>query len=491
MLQTADQMHRLTWGLRNEVADAYDISLEVINIGVDQTINTAASSAAALLTSSTASSSAVVATTLAPVTATTPTPSASSTSSTTALFVAAPRNVLSRRADINKTIIANQPATVAYTWLVNVPQGDYYILGSVNDPSGTMGHSGLFTVMDTGNSSCLNSTSQSASQSQAPSHTSTTAKHTSSSAASSQGADTTTTTSSKGGISTGAIAGIAVGGAAVILILLGLLFWYRRRRNSRRATEFYEKNGPEMGQRPQGSHDYGTYATASGGVPLTPLEMSRGSSTGGSTKDRHTSSDSVVPTPALLSNNGRDAVVGSRENGNGNPYSPGESSGDPFSTAPSTPGMDALASGADQSQHGYTAAGPSDVYTPEDQEGITNNRRASQPPGQQLPTNITLAMTRARSMSQPSNGKSGAKVSPSKIPEDSPGIGRTGSKRRKPVPSLGAELRGQMNKEDASRSTDTPPLPSSSNRPMFSKTGSGDSQTSYQIMPDRPLNLED
>lgn len=286
-------------------------------------------------------------------------------------------------------------ATVAATdtsvdYLVKLRYGRYYMHGRINlNPSYGV-NSNMFWVQEGSDLSCLNAAGSNSSDTDSTASPSATSAAPSSASASASAAGADAGSSSSSSIGSGAIAGIAVGAVVGLAIVAVALYFccYKRRRASRH-PEISHLGGGHVPQR------------ASRHFPL----QSVGGSADSHEKDEAALYGSEPSTPNYLAQ-----------------YSPSQTRRDPFATVPNTPqgqgdatfSLDEYAGGA----AGVTGA----AATPREA------RRQSQPlsPSDQTPP-------RSRSNSQPSDGPSG-RVN----------VKRNVSARRKPVPSLGAELKSQL-----------------------------------------------
>lgn len=271
----------------------------------------------------------------------------------------------------------------------------------------------------------------------------------------------------KSGVSSGAIAGIVVGAiVALVAIGLALLFYRKKKRSTGPAIsgpQMVSRSGPHFGDRfpgaaaivtprqPERAHRPSNTTSTQGHFALTSM----GDSSESHERDEGPfvgSYGSEVNTPNYLAGFGQSPAE-----------SPTTPRRDPFATAPNTPG------------DGYTSAfAPGDVsdFGAAAAAGTTReDRRRSQPI-----TSPVMTSDRTRSNSQPSQGESGNIVKGG----SSGGIKRVPSARRKPVPSLGAELRGQLRNESSQNGM----------RETSAKQSGGQRtetlRQSYQLMPDLP-----
>ncbi|KAK1921612.1 hypothetical protein DB88DRAFT_72651 [Papiliotrema laurentii] len=383
--------------------------------------------------------------------------------------------------------VATQPAVSMQTdYLVKLPPGRYYLHGRVSDPSGTSANSALFWVVQGKDSSCLNEDAVSASSSSTASGTSTphsaVASHPASSSASSgaaAGAAVGSSSGSKSGISTGAIVGIAIGAVAGIVgLILAILFCIRRRKH-----RDVEASNPDMASRassgfgdqfPTGSGafagDRGSRESRHGGHHGRNdghneghfVLSSMGDSAEGGEKDEGPfvgSYGSEASTTLYLAHGPNPVTTATR------PSTPPQ--GNPFASVPTTPRTD-----------DPTAAVVGVSPVPGVPPSVKENRRQSQP----SPKSPHSLSDRSRSNSQPSNGPSGQV-----------GVMRTPSARRKPVPSLGAELREELRNETSQRQLRETARRQGGAGTKEELEGPSQKETlrsSYQLMPDppRPIN---
>lgn len=143
---------------------------------------------------------------------------------------------LASRAIYNESVVKDQPANVAYSWMVNVPQGRYRFFAIVNNTEHTTSLSDPFTVVEGQDVSCINAQEVVLSSTGATGQPSTSPGAPQSSVQSGASpagtAQPNAPTTSKKGISGGAIAGIVIGViAAVILAVIAFICCRRAQRD--------------------------------------------------------------------------------------------------------------------------------------------------------------------------------------------------------------------------------------------------------------------
>ena len=350
---------------------------------------------------------------------------------------------------VNQTVTSAWPASVGFTWNpVTVPAGRYIVSGLINDAQGTNAKSGTFTVVQGTDTSCLVAfgyASASASMASATSATitsttsttSVTSSKSSAAASTSSGADNTSNTTT--GISGGAIAGIII--AVVALAAAGLLAFFLIRRRQRRKRESvieYEKayggyEGPN-GYNQFGSSDgHGSQPSSPGRgeksipMPLTtlaPHPITRGESdfsmndyeVAAAPSSKRVSDPFIEPEPELEP--------------------------EPFPTPPAR-------ITAAPPQIPRISMGPTQLNDFEPSELPWANRASTI--GAAISTDAAPPQStegRARVSSQP-----GQRRKQSSKEAESSGVKRSGSTRRKPVPSLGPELRQLEQRNGSAGST--------------------------------------
>ncbi|RXK36315.1 hypothetical protein M231_06451 [Tremella mesenterica] len=440
---------KFTWSLNNEDASKYQITLRAINVGIDQSIPPAPSSTLTSTTSSTSSSSLGTSTT-----------SSRSASATTTAALAKLVNRASVIGDTNKTLHIG-PANVAWSFeALPVEAGRWYIAGYVNDSAGTIGKTGIFSVINNGSTSCLLAVTTPIPSSGSPISSNPTISHTTSSiavvpiGAASQ--------SESKGLSGGAIGGIVAGVilGLLALSLLGCFFIRRRRRNRRKSQgdsiEPFRTMSESQVRVPPTNLGMGRSNKSpprlSGSQPIALGDMKSDSEHSyssrksiGELEESEGSLSNSPPTEAVLSqlgpshvqndHNQPDSMGRNSRSGSGPVFDSGSGRGvgsslgselgmgigqrigDPFATAPSTPRL--------RDPFGSPSLDPQ-----------LDRRRSSGPPVVQGRNEGLKGMEVLRGrqdVRRPSTGVGEGKVGVPMV--------RTSSTRRKPVPSLGPELR--------------------------------------------------
>ena len=322
---------------------------------------------------------------------------------------------------ITEQLVTVDATDTSVDYLVKLRYGRYYLHGQINLRPSYGVNSNLFWVQEGTDLSCLTATgsdsSSGVSNSAGPSTTASTAPSASASASAAD-ADAGSSSSS---IGSGAIAGIAVGAVVGLAVVALALYFccYNKRRASRR-PEISHLGGGHVPQR------------VSKHFPL----QSVGGSADSHEKDEAALYGTDPSTPNYLAQ-----------------YSPAQSRRDPFSTVPNTPQAHGDATFSLDEEFGGAAAAAGSATTPRDA------RRQSQPLSPSAQTS-----PRSRSNSQPSDGPSG-KVN----------VKRNVSARRKPVPSLGAELKSQLAQQQGG---------DSGNQKEHLRS-------SFQLMPDPPKPINE
>jgi hypothetical protein len=364
---------------------------------------------------------------------------------------------LAKRDAVSETLTIQSASDTTYAFLVALPLGKYYLHGTISGRGGTSANSNIFWVVEGSDTACLSAGGAVISASASAGASSTLRSGTITASASSSNtaaAGNAGSTDAKTGVSGGAIAGIAIGAIAGLAAVGLALFYFCYRRRPKRM----EIGQPEMVTR--GETAFGSQFAAGAAMMARTKETRPRPRSGDPTRGGHMeltsmgdSSDShekdegpfvgsygsEATTPTFLANFGQSL----------SPQSP-SSRQNPFATNPNTPMHDDMAVFTDE--FGAAAAAAS---TPKGQ------KRSSQPI-----TSPNMTPERVRSNSQPSSGPSG-KVAAT--------IKRVPSARRKPVPSLGAELRSQLKNESGQKETEE-------RIPIPKQTARG----SFQLMPDPP-----
>ncbi|WVQ83282.1 hypothetical protein IAT38_005421 [Cryptococcus sp. DSM 104549] len=523
---TACGLGQIYWNVYNEDDSKVNITVYAINEGVDQTVPSASTTAVAVATSaaSSAAASPAAATSAAATSAAATSAAAAATSaaatSAAAAAAASARSLSSRSLlSINASIIT-QYANHGYGWdPVLLPAGRYYIWGYVDDGFGTSNRSNVFTVVEGSNTSCLAAfASQSKTASLATGSVAGTSKIASaSSSAAAGGASSNTGESEKNsGLSGGAIAGVVIGVLAGVAALAILALVCLRRR--RRQRGYSSENPPPMGMTHRrmlsgstapsdpGHGTTSSHGTAgAGGKGQIPMgTIRRGESWNSSiAKPRGSSTDSfghnADATPVVLGASGG-SRSGEKEDGQEVLRSDvrGE---DPFLTPTMPPPSET--SGLDQPQR---ASGYSDYPLYASFDRRASNPMPPPPPPAAITSSTSTDRSRSSSHGDPRGERPARRTPPGSVgaspnPGGSGGaqVGRTPSTRRKPVPSLGPELRGQLEKQSSAGRV-VPAMPASESAGAGTGAGAGlglgipsdaggngERRKSYQLMPDLPL----
>ncbi len=235
-------------------------------------------------------------------------------------------------------------------------------------------------------------------------------------------------TSGKGGLSGGAIAGIVIGILALAAIG-GIVAWFCLRRRRRSREEAFTR-GPEMSQagfnsgRGGGRH----VQMPSGGTSLEGEGIAGAAALGVMHGDEERADDS-----GPRSSNEASPVVFAQQTA-----STARTGQNPFATAPNTPGTH---------HDGDTDFNPGDPRQASASTAVTADI-------------VPQLVPRSRSDGSYSRGQSD---------QNSTGLTRSTSKKRKPVPSLGPELRDEMERK---------------------MSGTEELRKSYQIVPDPPASFD-
>jgi hypothetical protein len=334
--------YRIAYQLANEDATLHNITINVLNIGIDQQIPAPSPSTISL-------SSAVT----SPTTTTVPRPSSTSsslsrvslpTSSTLApvpsssssaaaiLHVVQHARLLSRSSlRINQTV-SIQRANLRFNWdLVGLPAGRYRFIGTIDDSARTTAMSNIFSVVESGSNACLASWA---------SLSSVKASRTVSTSPTGANAGTATKGS---GISGGAIAGIVIG-ALVIMTAIGALVWFFRRRRQQQGRAPYISS-PRMTSLPRNTSSGRMAAMSAFGIHTDRyLSHQQIPNTSGASDDAHTFPSA---TSAALGTRADEHAEENEKNGSRSVGSPsdtflGQSYGrNPFASGPTTPAVDA------------------------------------------------------------------------------------------------------------------------------------------------------
>ncbi|WVO16572.1 hypothetical protein L204_104251 [Cryptococcus depauperatus] len=476
---------QIYWSLNNEDPSRYNITLYAISAdNQDIPVSDLDAIAPNLLTSQTATSTrstseAAVSKVIA-------------TQSRQVLRSLAPRTTL----NINQTIVT-QYANHGYGWNpIKLPQGRYYIYGYVDDNLGISDKSNIFSVVEGANTSCLatfQSISKTASGIQTLSNSGKPQSAGDTSIESGASSNGNTSKDNAGGIGGGAIAGIVIGALFGSVVLVILAFFCIRRRRQVARCQFRDDHQMGMTHRRMVS---GSSAPSNSGHSLDGAVF--GQERNGTVGIVHGDSFRSIESKSSETTVGKEReVVGpalKSEYEEGQEILRGD---DPFHMAilPHSPGASAMPSMyAQPTSHIY----PSALTSRED-------RRASNPISPSTHSSSSLSRN-SRSFSQPNQPNLMRRPSlgtAEPLPNnnhDASQLGRTPSSRRKPVPSLGPELRGELTRQASLKGREegakvvgplTLSQKSSSASLSLGVGGSGgEKRMSFQLIPDPPLNPE-
>ncbi|WWD21538.1 hypothetical protein CI109_106024 [Kwoniella shandongensis] len=479
---TACGVGQILWQVYNEDPSKVNITLYAVNEGVDQSIPSASATSTRPTTSTTTTSStapAAVSTTVRP---TTPLPATTAPATTASAVVS--RSLSEKRTilSINSTLVT-QYANHGWNFNpVRLPQGRYYIYGYVDDGRGTSAKSQVFSVVEGGDTACL---AAFASQSLTASKGASTIPGKTSAASSAGGAGTTAGAGSNndtkqggGGISGGAIGGIVVG----VILGLGALallafFCMRRRRRSQSGEYDYGSDNRSMSLTGAGYGHHRKMPSAAtspsdaghhgNGKPIA-LGAIRGEKSYRSENEkdgRRGSSESLGAVESIA------PVVMDGDNGRGKRHV-----SDPFRT-PTIPDMPRQPDNAvlpDDNDNAYDVNDFTPVPT-----SYSNSRPHSY-------VDTTATRRNSGPLSRTSPPRSG-ETTPPTVP--TPALGRSSSTRRKPVPSLGPELRSEMARQ-ASQNELKSGTGISTSPNLLSGGTEGERRKSYKLVPDPPMIQE-
>ncbi|TYJ56909.1 hypothetical protein B9479_002354 [Cryptococcus floricola] len=466
---------QIYWNVYNEDASKYNITVYAVNEGVDQVIESPSTTVVSSTSATSPSSSAVAQTS-----------SAAATTSNIARSLSNPvkRTTLS----INTTIIT-QYANHGYGWTpVRLPEGNYRIYGHVYDGYGTSNTSNVFTVRESTNTSCLTAfaaMSKTATATLSSGKVTGSAESVTATASSGAAAGGTENDTGSNGLSGGAIAGIVIGVVAGLAFLAGLLFCLRRRRQQAR-----------RGARGDDGHPMGMTHRRMASASTAPSDPGH----------------SPLPTMSGPGARGGPIPLGATAHDKSFTSSIDKDSEESFGQATAESAAPIMLAGTRQEQEEEEmlredpfrspalppSQNPSTVY-PQSTSTYDPTRRYSNPAGA-LPADQPTRTSRTSSQPSspqrlPRRSPSGSgSVNSSPNPGESPrvgALGRTPSSRRKPVPSLGPELRGELAKKADNKSQEEGRRAMADVGLGMGNVGQGHEaqsrRTSYQLMPDPPL----
>ena len=411
-------MIRLFWDIVGLQSDSYDIALRAIEVESVTSSRSTASTATARTTSLTPSSSRPI----TPVTRSAiPTTSAvvRVASSVTSSVPASRSTSLVGRALENRqaqtsgniSIVTGHDASEPFNYTITLPAGRYYIAGVMNDPSRTSGRSNVFEVVEGNDLSCLSVGSRSTTSSRSSTSITGGVMQTPGSA------NETSTTSA---VSGGAIAGIVIGVIGGLAILAVLAFFCLKRRRGARGRGVERNRFSSLPS--ASSQDGGEYGQAGPPIAAAWRRNSDPDEKGFTSTDDTQNLPYAQRTETLVSEEATPSLGDRRRQ-----------AGPPTRTLTEKTSM-----------QGFIGKSPSS-----NESSVVHSRSSSFGAGG-------------------GGGKEG--------PAGSGGVvGRSTSTRRKPVPSLGPELRGELERE----------------RKMSAGAGGGGvaepNRKSYSLVPDLPL----
>ncbi|WWC67981.1 uncharacterized protein I206_101900 [Kwoniella pini CBS 10737] len=431
---------------------------------------------------------------------------------------------------------------------VRLPEGRYYISGLINDGRQTTNKSNVFSVVENEDTSCLSafeslSASATASRTGAAGGGmtgKTTATATASDGALGGGSESATEGTEKKGLNGGAVGGIVIGILGGLAILALLLFCCRRRRGYSHSREHGSEEGGFMGTgiRHQSHHqkmpsenttpsDQGHQGVSRIKEPIAMLPVSlrtEESHRSDKTDEKGESSNSInedgieslpntfLPTPISAAYTTSSTRLSSEDNHNVNEFGKGQSESngiDPFitPTLSEIPIMSPIYANEEIRQLGHSS-----IQTPQPVI-LANVKRSSAEENVKPAIGLGIGGTTLKSsnslMTQQSRSDPGKKRtslnslgvrSPTQISPDpnsfgipdnrnddkksGMGLGRSTSSRRKPVPSLGPELRTELARQNSLKDL------------KGNKTNENDNveesgrRRSYKLMPDPPIIQE-
>lgn len=500
---------RIYWNVYNEDDSKVNITVYAVNAGVDQDIPSASTTSAAVASTSAAATSQK---TSSAITSTAAATSSAVPSTTTAAASTAVANAtLSRRTNlnINKTIVT-QLANHGYGWEpVALPEGRYYIYGYVDDGYGTSNKSNVFSVVEGSNTSCLAAY-------ESMSKTATATGQASGSATLGAGTSNSDAAESSSGIGGGAIAGIVVGVVAGLGVLAALAFLcLRKRRRDRKFGNRWDGDDHQMGtthrrviSRSTAPSDRGHSLYSSigrgnnrgmdkGGTEGNAVVIGALSKNGSYHSSRTQNSadnmgrtvEGVPVTPAAA-----DQFTTDGEKDNQEVLQDTSSQGhDPFKT-PTIPGLSVqptqysqpVLSPVETDSNRHSSSDPINsppiaaANSPNQPRTSRSDSQSSQPrPASQIQANRKISQGSMGTGDAPNPNTSGGN------------LGRSNSSRRKPVPSLGPELRGELARQ-ASLKAKEEGVKAMPQMGLGLKRGqevarNEEGQKSYVIMPDPPM----
>ncbi|KAK8847448.1 hypothetical protein IAR55_005306 [Kwoniella newhampshirensis] len=507
---TACGVGQILWNLYNEDPSRVNITLYAVNDGVDQSIPPASTtSTRPAISTSTAVASAPVATTPSAIRPSTPltTPVAPSVARTTLSSPASrPAAATLTARSLEERTILHINATLVTQYAnhgwdfrpVRLPQGRYYIYGHVDDGRGTNGRSAVFSVVEGNDMACLAAfASASLTASNAGSATSSQASTTSvqtgnqASAGAGAGGSSSGSSSGSGDLSGGAIAGIVVG---VILGLgaFGLLAFICLRRR-RRNAQYGGSDRPPMsmtgGHRKMASGATSPSDPGHGRAPIPLGTISRADDNYGSDPEKGRDSTESQGGEGIVQSVAPVLTLGEQQQQQQQRERHGKRQlSDPFRTPtfadmPRQPDNAVLAGGSGYEENDFAPVS-------EDAVAATGSRPKSYTDfaSRSMPSSSSVSRSRSQPgvPTNPTPPRSGESTPPLGGPTQV--LGRSSSTRRKPVPSLGPELRSEMARQASQNEL-------RGGAPIAGGGGSrgidaGERRMSYKLVPDPPAIQE-
>ncbi|OXG35638.1 hypothetical protein C359_05545 [Cryptococcus neoformans Bt120] len=506
---TACGLGRIYWNVYNEDDSKVNITIYAVNAGVDQDVPSASATPTSAASTSAAATS--QRTSSAVTSGAAATSSAAHSTTAAAASTAVANATLSRRTNlnINRTIIT-QLANHGYDWeSVALPEGRYYIYGYVDDGYGTSNTSNIFSVIEGSNTSCLAAY-------ESMSKTATATGQASQSATLGAGTSDSGASESSSGIGGGAIAGIVIGVLAGLGALAALAFFsLRKHRRDRTFGNRWDGDDHQMGMTHRRVISGSTAPSDPGHSPgynsigMGNKGMDKGETVGntvvigalrkdGSYNSSRTQASAEgmgrtveeMPVPPAMT----DQFTTDGEKDDQEVLQDGSSQGhDPFKT-PTIPELS-----FQPTQHSQP------VFSPIETD---SNRHLSSDPIPPPPIAARNSISQPRtslSESQPSQPRPTSQVHTrrkasqgSMGPGDSPnpntggsGLGRSNSTRRKPVPSLGPELRGELARQASLKTKEegakAMPQVGLGLKQSQEAVRNEEGQKSYVLMPDPPM----